>query len=764
MSVLNTVRYGLSLNTTILDDSTFDQCWIEDNSGGPSYVDETTDANSTTTADVPLAGYGDSNDCIYVGDSATFAGLFITLSTAATVGTRVLEYWDGDSWELCETQTVTTGGISLIGTTHTFFWYPSANWATRAVNSVTKYYVRLRVTGVYTVVGTISWISVSRAHTEWTKTVYIPENSNRTFKSAFIRALAHTTFSDYPYWCLFVKVGSGTRTGSGLDRGNSSAGVLTVDHFVDLASDFNTKFGAGTSQDIKVMLVAGKRVPSSGSRYSCGQNASGEIVLTYEADAQQTRIKTVCIPIESQTGDTTTSLTEIGTNQWPDLSTFCPEASKTFREMTLQFKHSHAFVASGYLSYAIDSESATDLSSFTASYSDSMLELFWVRNDVSTSAAHAIKVKHTTASAFGRQVGGFLWVTYEYDHTNSTTILNSIRIAGESEPTFSGDTEAEALEVRVKFMVNEPATVTLVQSAVHVLAGVPSAGSVPLLCGSQSARTYGSGDTRKSIMHRVDSGGAQGAGLTFARGLNTLTCRAYQSSASYNLSFYSFVAIINYTSAKASGGEQTHNKTHRFPIQSVVTTGRDAPLQYSIALPLPASYYLSSVSALCFSAYVFYQTQLMILRAAGEGNAKSGPAIMFPSIQGSSFYFNAGYCVANRLTKAFPTDPRWGAIDSSASHTWELLYSSATKQFSCAEFTFHSITETVTGTVSGYTGDGSGLTVDIFRVDGDEYIGSATTAAGGTYTFTWYSDNDDLYATCRQSDALCGRSTDGKAS
>lgn len=56
MSVLNTVRYGLSLNTTILDDSTFDQCWIEDNSGGPSYVDETTDANSTTTADVPLAG------------------------------------------------------------------------------------------------------------------------------------------------------------------------------------------------------------------------------------------------------------------------------------------------------------------------------------------------------------------------------------------------------------------------------------------------------------------------------------------------------------------------------------------------------------------------------------------------------------------------------------------------------------------------------------------------------------------------------------
>ena len=125
---------------------------------------------------------------------------------------------------------------------------------------------------------------------------------------------------------------------------------------------------------------------------------------------------------------------------------------------------------------------------------------------------------------------------------------------------------------------------------------------------------------------------------------------------------------------------------------------------------------------------------------------------------------SAGYCVVNRLTKTFPTDPRWGAIDSSASHTWELLYLSTGKQFHCAEFTFHSITETVTGTVSGYTGDGSGLTVDIFRTNGDEYIGSATTSAGGTYTFTWYSDNDDLYAICRQSDALCGRSTDGKAS
>jgi hypothetical protein len=118
---------------------------------------------------------------------------------------------------------------------------------------------------------------------------------------------------------------------------------------------------------------------------------------------------------------------------------------------------------------------------------------------------------------------------------------------------------------------------------------------------------------------------------------------------------------------------------------------------------------------------------------------------------------------ATPLVKRFPTDPAWGVVDASASHTWETIQI-YTRYFHAIEVTLCGITEAVSGTVSGYTGDGSGLTVHLFREDTDEYLGTATTAAGGTYTFTWYSDNMNLYATCRQSDSLCGRSTDGKAS
>jgi hypothetical protein len=75
-------------------------------------------------------------------------------------------------------------------------------------------------------------------------------------------------------------------------------------------------------------------------------------------------------------------------------------------------------------------------------------------------------------------------------------------------------------------------------------------------------------------------------------------------------------------------------------------------------------------------------------------------------------------------------------------------------------FTYHTISRTISGTVSGYTGDGSGITVEAHRTDNDEKIGSTTTAAGGTYSITWYDDTINCYAQARQDATHVGRSDD----
>lgn len=760
---VNTIRYGLSLDTTVLPDCEFDQCWLADNSGGPSYIDETADANSTTTADVALSGYGDADDCIYIGDADKFNSLNIALSTAAVGGTRVWEYWDGDSWATCETQTVLAGNINLTASSVKVFWFPSADWATTSVNSVTKYYVRLRVTGAYSTAGTLSYIAVGRYHAEWSKTVYIPETTSRTFKAAFIQARTHMCFTQYPAACLFVQVGSGTRTATAIYSSTSSGYQLFMDHCGDFTSTFTSDFGTGTSQTVKVMFST--LCNQAATRYSLGANASGEIIITYEAEEQQTRIKTVCIPIESKVTNTSTSLEEIGTNQWPDLSTFCPESSKTFRDVFLTFRHGYTSVASAYLSYAIDSESATDTGTLTAaSYGTVPVQYTWVRNDISTSAAHAIKVKHTGTNAYGKNVGGLLYITYEYDHTNSTSILNSITMSAAQNRNTSYDTTGK-LEARHRFMVNEPATVTLQQSAV-IWSLFQAAAQYQLAAGSQAYRTYlGEGSYASAVLvQRIDSNGAQGAGHSLSRGANTFVSSIYQSSSNYLTLNASCLLVLNYTSGKDSGGAQKHNKTVWWPLTTVTDETTVYSTFSSVSLPLGSFYYINSSSAM-FNQKAYSGGFLRGLRGAGEGNAIDGPMTLFAGQDdASSYHYDWMVWVdINHFFKHWPVDPAWGLLDITVSRSYQLRCSTG-RYFVSVLVTFHSITETVSGTVSGYTGDGSGLTVDIFRVDGDEYVGSATTTTGGAYTFTWYSDNDPLYAVCRQSDTLCGRSTDGNAS
>lgn len=77
--------------------------------------------------------------------------------------------------------------------------------------------------------------------------------------------------------------------------------------------------------------------------------------------------------------------------------------------------------------------------------------------------------------------------------------------------------------------------------------------------------------------------------------------------------------------------------------------------------------------------------------------------------------------------------------------------------------TYHTITFTISGTVSGYSGDGSGLTVSIYRADNKEIVGETTTAAGGGYSLTWYDNTIDIFGECREDATHVGRSDNSTA-
>ena len=81
-------------------------------------------------------------------------------------------------------------------------------------------------------------------------------------------------------------------------------------------------------------------------------------------------------------------------------------------------------------------------------------------------------------------------------------------------------------------------------------------------------------------------------------------------------------------------------------------------------------------------------------------------------------------------------------------------------------YTYNAITYTVSGTCTGFLGDGSGIGIDIFRKNTtvqDDLILSLTTTTGGVFTGQWVDNTDTLYAAARQDDTHVGRSADGTA-
>jgi hypothetical protein len=75
--------------------------------------------------------------------------------------------------------------------------------------------------------------------------------------------------------------------------------------------------------------------------------------------------------------------------------------------------------------------------------------------------------------------------------------------------------------------------------------------------------------------------------------------------------------------------------------------------------------------------------------------------------------------------------------------------------------TYHANTFTVSGNITGSSG--GTVNIEIFRSSSGEKIGSTTRVGNGTWTFTWYDNTENVFATAKESSTLLGRSDDGVA-
>jgi hypothetical protein len=82
--------------------------------------------------------------------------------------------------------------------------------------------------------------------------------------------------------------------------------------------------------------------------------------------------------------------------------------------------------------------------------------------------------------------------------------------------------------------------------------------------------------------------------------------------------------------------------------------------------------------------------------------------------------------------------------------------------------TYHGISYTITGSINGYTGDGSGIIVECIESGSNNTnvgkIFQTTTSVGGVFSGSVYDNTKQYFVTARQSATLTSRSDDGTGS
>jgi len=147
----------------------FDKVFFYD---GSTYTDHSTEAGSEDGTEFSLMD--DTSDYLYVGHSTTFKGIDFEFQTRGSGYVLALEYWNGSAWVA-----LSESADNLVDNTSDFIgdgaisWDIPGGWATVAVNSSTKYWIRIKTSSApttiakaYLVIPTVSVVGLLKLSSE----------------------------------------------------------------------------------------------------------------------------------------------------------------------------------------------------------------------------------------------------------------------------------------------------------------------------------------------------------------------------------------------------------------------------------------------------------------------------------------------------------------------------------------------------------------------------------------------------------------------
>jgi hypothetical protein len=552
------------------------------------------------------------------------------------------------------------------------------------------------------------------------------------------------------------------------------AAAQTDQKWISMVGDYTAYFttnwtGTSMTCDAKCLFVH-LGTPLVGWR--C---ATAHLVITYEYDATSaTQVKTVRIPlitpIKSMASSKPSSLDTI-----PNLSTFLPEKTVTIKQyvIVVQGNEENSGTTDFTFTWQIDTATAYT----TNTHEQAQNTGCWFRHceiqSFATNATHDWYI-YASLATVGAHVQAFLVVTYTFVIDGTSTVLNSLLLPMAFDSP-AGNTDCNYYQrAYLDLWIEEPTTITIQNSAILFFyvatASIQEmnyrvnggAWSGPL--GSNRASSSGC----LSALFRCDSSIG-----SLSRGKNTLYADVFRKATTYTVSGLCAVWMINYTSGVASSGIPSHNHsvfyaftTHGTAVNAITAVSGLT----SLAIPETSIFYNCfgvEITSMTNGAAGQFALSFQVQRLTGaEGGYKWDDlyrdGTYTPAKTGHYIYYGYNKNIFIRWTgDVGDTTDGLMRIDPEVAHRYRFnnMVGCATFNYISFLFTYHAITFTVSGTVSGSAG--GTVTINMCNATTGEIVQTTSRAGNGAYSFTWYDNTANVFCEAREDTTHVGRSDNG---
>ncbi len=629
--------------------------------------------------------------------------------------------------------------------------------------------------------GAVADLTTNTLTTLGAPTIYIPENSVGnpvTFTSVILYITAQDT-STATGGSISLFTGTVTLAG-----GSASAVAIagaTLAHTgenwggmmgpIDYTAYFVANYGTVTS---KIATTQATINISTGTGTAIrGVYAYFEITYTFN-DSAATRITTIGIPYESGTSTLTTTAN----------TTFCTIPQLTgvggwlngYNTPTVRFRwievegncNNNNTATNHGMTLRFDTGSNVILPVRLSNLASGSYQKYLVdASALSTTATHTFQIWESLASRFANLVVTE-WVTYEYTVASTTEVLNYLEIPYECASPAPGTTSAVNDRFVREISTPEPTTITMRNCAVQVFYNTTASATSNMLIGSQgSYRAYAmtasatGGAGAYSYQHRFDSGSALGAGLTLARGHQSIVIDTYRSAGSC----YMMTGVIKilYSSGVATTGIDSHTKTYNLLNRQMnfTTITDDVATSSSFAIP-ETNYWLRAarMQYYVWNTGAMMKEMVQVRVQAGEAQGSGWRTEFDDASIGNAELGYIEWSIRLRDDfKRYPNDKDLNRMDIETARLFRLLFTTASVIGGKWVVAYHTITSTVSGTISGSAG--GSVVIDLIQIgsDGtDIYFDTTTQTGNGAFSFTVYDDTVNYYVSAYESATYKGLS------